>query len=54
MYNRHENILHPRESVLDSVTSLVDQNDSIKDHISLLTKVIFHIDNTVYIHNLLI
>lgn len=38
MYNRHENNVHPRETVIDSITSLVDQNDSIQDHISLLTK----------------
>ena len=31
--------MHPREAVVDSITSLVDQNDSIQDHISLLNKV---------------
>ncbi|XP_028412790.1 myotubularin-related protein 8-like [Dendronephthya gigantea] len=38
MYNRHENSMHSRETVTDAITSLVDQNDSIQDHISLLTK----------------
>ena len=39
MYNRYENNMHPKETVTDSITTLVDQNDSIQDHISLLTKV---------------
>ena len=40
MYNRHENGMHSRETVTDAITSLVDQNDSIQDHISLLSKVL--------------
>jgi hypothetical protein len=40
MYNRHENSMHSRETVTDAITSLVDQNDSVQDHISLLSKVL--------------
>ena len=31
--------MHSRETVTDAITSLVDQNDSVQDHISLLSKV---------------
>ncbi|XP_073252386.1 phosphatidylinositol-3,5-bisphosphate 3-phosphatase MTMR6-like [Porites lutea] len=37
MYNRYDNDLHPRETVLDSLSSIIDHNDSLQDHIKFLS-----------------
>lgn len=37
MYNRYDNDIHPRETVLDSLSSLIDHNDSLQDHIKFLS-----------------
>ena len=39
MYNRYDNDLHPRETVLDSLSSIIDHNDSLQDHIKFLSSV---------------
>ena len=39
MYNRYDNDIHPRETVLDSLSSLIDHNDSLQDHIKFLSSV---------------
>ena len=39
MYNRHDNDLHPRETAMDSLSSIIDHNDSLQDHIKLLQSV---------------
>ncbi|XP_031549865.1 myotubularin-related protein 6-like [Actinia tenebrosa] len=38
MYNRFDNDIHPRESLMDSLSSIIDHNDSLQDHIKLLEK----------------
>lgn len=37
MYNRFENDVHPRETVLDALSSIIDHNDSLQDHIKFLS-----------------
>ncbi|XP_078370553.1 phosphatidylinositol-3,5-bisphosphate 3-phosphatase MTMR6-like isoform X2 [Oculina patagonica] len=37
MYNRYDNDVHPRETVLDAVSSIIDHNDSLQDHIKFLS-----------------
>lgn len=37
MYNRHENDVHPRETVMDALSSIIDHNDSLQDHIKFLS-----------------
>ena len=39
MYNRYDNDVHPRETVLDSLSSILDHNDSLQDHIKFLSSV---------------
>ena len=39
MYNRHENDVHPRETVMDALSSIIDHNDSLQDHIKFLSSV---------------
>lgn len=39
MYNRYDNDVHPRETVLDAVSSIIDHNDSLQDHIKFLSSV---------------
>lgn len=39
MYNRYDNDVHPRETLVDSLSSIIDHNDSLRDHIKLLNKV---------------
>ncbi|EDO34710.1 predicted protein [Nematostella vectensis] len=38
MYNRYDNEVHPRETLLDSTSSIIDHNDSLQDHVKLLAK----------------
>ena len=40
LYNRYINNVHPKESIVDQVCSLNDHNDSLRDHIRFLEKVI--------------
>lgn len=37
MYNRYDNDVHPRETVLDALSSIIDHNDSLQDHIKFLS-----------------
>ena len=39
MYNRYDNDVHPRETVLDALSSIIDHNDSLQDHIKFLSSV---------------
>ena len=39
LYARFDNDIHPRESIADHVCALNDQNESLQDHIRLLSKV---------------
>ncbi|KAK2563495.1 Myotubularin-related protein 8 [Acropora cervicornis] len=37
MYNRYDNDIHPREKVMDAISSIIDHNDSLLDHIKFLS-----------------
>ncbi|XP_015777471.1 PREDICTED: myotubularin-related protein 6-like [Acropora digitifera] len=37
MYNRFDNDIHPREKVMDAISSIIDHNDSLQDHIKFLS-----------------
>lgn len=39
MYNRYDNDVHPRETVLDALSCIIDHNDSLQDHIKFLSSV---------------
>jgi myotubularin-related protein 6/7/8 len=39
MYNRYENGIHPRENIVDILSSTSDHCASLEDHVQLLEKV---------------
>jgi myotubularin-related protein 6/7/8 len=39
MYNRFENGIHPRENLIDILSTARDHSASLEDHIQLLEKV---------------
>lgn len=49
MYNRFDNDVHPRETLVDSLSSIIDHNDSLRDHIKLLNKVYYPLWQGIFI-----
>lgn len=41
MYNRYENGIHPRENIVDILSSASDHCASLEDHVQLLEKVTY-------------
>ena len=39
MYNRFENGIHPRENIVDILSTARDHSASLEDHVQLLEKV---------------